>query len=204
MALLHKQIDFGVELCCHSDKKLAFTGQKLVPVLCDDGRIVCDSWNIATHLDSTYPDRPLLLNEPTTRSFAKFMNKWTDTIVGRPLVRSLYLDIWRSLHPDADADTFRSHRETRNGATLEQLRDRREHDFNEFNRALAPLNTMLLDQPYIAGNEPAYVDYIVFGTLQMPFHLGGIEPLSDEMSALREWRNKLRNHHDTLENNRKR
>jgi glutathione S-transferase len=198
MALLHKQLKCDVELCYHSDKKLEFTGQRLVPVLVDNGRAIPDSWNIARYLDEKYPERPLLLNDPQTRSFARFINIWTDTIVGRPLVRSMYLDIWRSLHPDADPVTFRKHREERNKATLEELHARREQDFHEVNRALAPLNTLLSEQPYIAGEEPAYVDYIVFGTLQMPRHLGGIEPLSPEHTALRKWRERIDRHHDSL------
>jgi glutathione S-transferase len=197
MALLHKYLDFDVVLCAHSDKKLEFTGQHLVPVLVDGERIISDSWNIAVYLDKRYPDRPLLLNALETRSFARFMNGWTDAIVGRPLVRSLYLDIWRSLHPDADADAFRAKREHKNGDTLEALQARRSQEFQIFNRELAPLNGLLSEQPYIAGDQPAYADYIVFGTLQMPRNLG-IEPLSDDMVALKAWRDKLEARHDAL------
>jgi glutathione S-transferase len=196
MALLHKGLSFEVEFCYHSDRKLAFSGQHLVPVLVDGGQVICDSWNIACYLDATYPDSPLLLNDPLGRSFAKFVNKWTDSVVGRPLVRSLYLDIWKSLHPEADAETFRRSREERNGATLEQLYARRDSDFEEFNRTLAPMNALLSDQRYIAGERPAYVDYILFGTLQMPRNLNGVDPLSSEQGALRRWRDELQLLHD--------
>src|SRR5436853_5641924 len=107
------------------------------------------------------------MDGPQGRSFAGFLNSWTDTIIGRPLVRSLYLDILQSLHPDADAQEFRRRREERNGATLEALHANRAKDFDEVNRALAPLNDLLRHQLFIAGATPAYVDYIVFGTLQM-------------------------------------
>ena len=127
-----------------------------------------DSWAIACYLDEAYPDRPMLMDGAQGRSFAKFLNTWTDTIVGRPLVRSLYLDILQSLHPSADAHEFRRRREERNGATLEALHASRAKDFAEINRAMMPLNELLRQQPFVAGDAPAYVDYIVFGTLQMP------------------------------------
>ena len=114
MALAHKGLPAVTELCWHSDRKLSFTGQSLVPVLVDGARVVADSWKIACYLDEAYPDRPMLMEGVQGHAFAKFINGWTDTIIGRPLVRSLYLDIWRSLHPAANRDEFRKRREERN------------------------------------------------------------------------------------------
>jgi glutathione S-transferase len=201
MALAHKGITPAVELCWHSDKrKLAFSGQHLVPVVVDGERVVSDSWQIACHLDEAYPDRPLLMDGVQGRSFARFLNSWTDTIIGRPLVRSLYLDILKSLHPDADAEEFRRRREERNGATLEALHANRAKDFQELNRAMLPLNELLRGQRYIAGSAPAYVDYIVFGTLQMPRHLGDIDPLGPEQDAVLRWRGDMQRMFDGLAN----
>src|SRR6185437_2470860 len=143
MALAHKGLDAAVELTWHSDKKkLAFSGQHLVPVIRDSDRTVSDSWNIACYLDEAYPVRPMLMDGAQGRSFAKFLNTWMDTIVGRLLVRSLYLDILQSLHPDADAVEFRRRREERNGATLEALHANRAKDFEEINRTMLPLNEL--------------------------------------------------------------
>lgn len=192
MALAHKGLEPGIELCCHSDKKLAFSGQSLVPVLVDGSRVINDSWNIACYLDEAYPDRPTLMDGIQGRSFAKFLNGWTDTIIGRPLVKSLYLDIWKTLHPDADREEFRKRREQRNSATLEALHANRDKDFAELNSAIRPLENLLRDQPFVAGSAPAYVDYIVFGTLQMPRRLDDIEPLSTEQSAILRWRTEMR------------
>jgi glutathione S-transferase len=192
MALAHKGLDATVELCSHSDKeKLAFSGQHLVPVLLDGGKPVNDSWNIACHLDDTYPDRPMLMDGAQGRSFARFLNSWMDSIIGRPLVRSLYLDILQSLHPQADAQEFRRRREERNGATLEVLHANRAKDFAQINRAMLPLNELLRGQPFIAGEAPAYVDYIVLGTLQMPRVLG-IEPLEAQQDGVMRWREGMR------------
>ncbi len=191
MALAHKGLDAAIELCWHSDTKLKFSGQSLVPVLADRERVVTDSWAIACYLDEAYADRPMLMEREQGRSFAKFLNNWTDTIIGRPLVRSLYLDIWKTLHSCVDRDEFRERREKRNGASLEALFANRNKDFEKLNRAIAPLEQLLTKQPFIAGSAPAYVDYIVFGTLQMP-RLLNIEPLSDAQGAIARWRRDMR------------
>lgn len=192
MALAHKGLKAAVDLCWHSDKKkLAFSGQHLVPVLRDGERVVSDSWAIACYLDEAYPDRPMLMDSVQGRAFARFLNTWTDTIIGRPLVRSLYFDILKSLHPDADAREFRKRREERNGATLEALHANRAEDFAELNRAILPLNELLHDQTFVAGNAPAYADYIVFGTLQMARRLN-IEPLSSQQDGVLRWRDAMR------------
>ena len=117
---------------------------------------------------------------------------WIDTIIGRPLVRSLYLDIWKSLHPEADRDEFRKRREERNRGTLEALFAGRAKDFEELDRAIAPLNELLRSQPFVAGAAPAYVDYIVFGTLQMPRRLNDVDPLSAQQDAILRWRDAMR------------
>ena len=169
-----------------------------MPVLRDGDHVVSDSWKIACYLDDAYPDRSLLMKGEQGRSFAKFINGWTDTIIGRPLVRSLYLDILRSLHPDANAVEFRKRREERNGATLEVLFANRAKDFEELNRELAPLNQLLRDQPFIAGAAPAYPDYIVFGTLQMPRRLNGVDPLAASQDAVIGWREAMRGLFDGL------
>jgi glutathione S-transferase len=198
MALAHKGLQAAVELCWHSDRKLGFSGQSLVPVLVDGTRVVNDSWNIACYLDEAYPDLPMLMEGTQGRSFAKFINMWTDTIIGRPLVRSLYRDICESLHPNADRDEFRKRREERNGATLDALFANRAQDFEELNRAIAPLNDLLRKQAFVAGSAPAYVDYIVFGTLQMPRHLNNVDPLSPKQDAILRWRGAMRGLFDGL------
>lgn len=198
MALLHKGLEAEVELCCHSDPKLKFSGQNLVPVLVHNGRVVCDSWKIACYLDDTFPDRPALMQGPQGRAVARFVNLWTNIAIDPLLVRSLYIDIFNSLHPDADAPRFRRIREERLGTTLDALRSNREEDFSELNRAIKPLNLLLTEQPFIAGEVPAYADYIVFGTLQLPRFLNGIEPLSSEQEAILNWQVEMQRRFDAM------
>ena len=194
MALAHKRFDdIEYELCWHSDhKKLSFSGQSLVPVLVDNGMVISNSWKIACYLDDAYSDRPMLMEGVQGRAFAKFINGWMDTQIGRPLVRSMYLDIWTCLHPDADRDDFRKRKEERAGNTLEALRANRAKDFEELNKMFAPLNELLRHQPFVSGEAPAYPDYIVFGTLQMPRCLNGVEVLSTQQEAALKWRDRMR------------
>src|SRR3546814_1325539 len=79
MALAHKGLDAELEPCRFTEKhKLAFSGQKLVPVLVDGERVVNDSWAIACYLDEAYPDAPSLLGGPIGRGTARFLNLWTE------------------------------------------------------------------------------------------------------------------------------
>ena len=55
---------------------------------------------------------------------------------------------------------------------------------------MLPLNDLLARQPFVAGGTPAYPDYIVFGTLQMPRRLG-IEPLGPRQDSVMRWRDAM-------------
>ena len=74
----------------------------------------------------------------------------------------------------------------------------RTKDFEELNRSIAPLNELLRHQPFVAGSKPAYVDYIVFGTLQMPRRLNNIDPLTSQQDAILRWRDAMRGLFDGL------
>ena len=56
---------------------------------------------------------------------------------------------------------------------------------------MLPLNELLRQQSFVAGKEPTYVDYIVFGTLQMPRILK-IEPLDAQQDGVIRWREEMR------------
>lgn len=61
LALAHKGLDWQSRSTRFTDKDLiALSGQKLVPVLIDEGETVHDSLAIFAHLDQRYPQRPLL------------------------------------------------------------------------------------------------------------------------------------------------
>ncbi len=64
MALAHKGLEAEIIGCRFTDKSpFAFSGHDRVPVLQDGDVVITDSWDIACHLENTYPDRPSLLAE---------------------------------------------------------------------------------------------------------------------------------------------
>ncbi|MFC7398317.1 glutathione S-transferase family protein [Chelatococcus sp. GCM10030263] len=163
MALAHKGIEAERRPWRFTDKEdIAFSGQGLVPVLVDDGEAVSDSWRIAEHLESRYPDRPSLFGGEAAQPVSRFVNSWADSVLVPAISRVILIDIDGIIH-EKDRDYFRSSREQRYGMRLEEVVSDREARLAELGRALAPLRTILRHQPFIAGNSPLYADYCAFG-----------------------------------------
>ena len=145
--------------------RLAFSGQGLVPVLVDGDRVVSESWAIATYLEAQYPDRPSLFGGPAAQAVTRFVNTWTDATLHAALAPLILRDILDCILPE-HRDYFRSSREKRFGTTLEALAANRDQALPGFRKALQPLRLLLRAQPFLAGEGPAYADYIVFGAFQ--------------------------------------
>ena len=164
MALAHKGLEVETIPWRFTEKeKIAFSGQGLVPVLVDDGRVVSDSWVIACWLEDTYPDRPSLFGG--RRGAVRFINSWTDSVLHPGIARLVLTDILACLGP-ADQAYFRESREKRFGMTLEEVVADRDSRVTGFRRDLQPLRITLRNQPWLGGEAPDYGDYIVFGAFQ--------------------------------------
>jgi glutathione S-transferase len=144
---------------------IAFSGQKLVPVLVDGDKTVSDSWEIAKYLESTYSDRPSLFGGSTGEGLALFIKFWCEQKLNRIVLRIILPDLFACLH-EKDKPYFRESREARFGATLEQYALPAKHGVSLLRDALSPMRSTLQRQPYLAGAEPTFADYIVFGTFQ--------------------------------------
>jgi len=57
---------------------VAASGQGLVPVLVDDGRAIADSTAILLHLETSYPDTPLVPKDPALRADCLILEDWAD------------------------------------------------------------------------------------------------------------------------------
>ncbi len=166
MALAHKGLEVETVPVRFTEKaKLAFSGQPLVPVLVDDGRVVHDSWAIAVWLEETYPDRPSLFGGAGGMGVARFVNAWADGVLHPLLSRLLILDLLACQSPDC-AVYFRESREARFGTTLEAWGADPGQRLAEFRRALLPARTTLAVQPWLSGAAPGYADYILLGGFQ--------------------------------------
>ena len=189
-ALAHKGLDFDTVPVRFADKQaIAFSGQERVPVIRDGDRTVNDSWAIACYLDDAYPDLPPLFANTRERAMARFVNSWSDLQVNPAFILLVVRDVYDNID-ERDREYFLETREKRFGTTLDALHAARDERLPAARAALAPVRAVLADQPFIAGDEPGYADYILMGTCQWirivsPYRI--IEP----DGPVHEWRERM-------------
>ena len=160
LALAHKGLDYETVATRFTDIDALSDGPRLtLPVLDDNGARIVDSWAIAEHLEAHYPDAPSLF--PGGKAHARFMNNWTPTI-HPPLLRLIVLDVYNALSTE-DQAYFRPDREAKFGMTLEAFVEDKEAHLKAFRAALHPIRETVKSQPFLAGDAPAYADYIPVG-----------------------------------------
>lgn len=190
MALAHKGLSADRRPWRFTDKEaIAFSGQSLVPVLIDGAHVVSDSWRIALHLEERFADRPALFGSPGAIGATHFVNSWADTALLPAIARLILLDIVQILD-EKDLDYFRSSREQRYGKSLEEVVQDRPAHLERLRHALAPLRHLLARQDFIAGTQPGYADYCVFGLFMWARCSSPIElPSGDD--RIQAWRERL-------------
>jgi glutathione S-transferase len=197
MALAHKGLDAERLPWRFTEKeRIAFSGQGLVPVLIDEAVVVSDSWRIALHLEERFADRPSLFGVPGAIPLARFVNTWADTTLLPAIARVIVLDV----HDRVDAkdrEYFRVSREKRFGMPLEEVVADRSAHLGALARALTPLRHVLKDSSFVAGAEPAYADYCVFGMFMWARCVSNIALVEDD-DVIVPWREKLLDRFDGL------
>jgi glutathione S-transferase len=190
-ALAHKGLDPEVIPTRFADvaRIRALSGQDLVPIIEDDGKVVHDSWAIACHLEDRFPDRPSLFGGAIGRGATRLVNIWSDTVLSPAMRQQIYADFIWCIDP-GDRAYFRGSRETQIGMTLEEYCADRDRSLVNLLKVFAPLETTLSEQRFLAGDAPAYVDYIVFSVFQYA-RIGSPRDVLMEMSALRDWRARM-------------
>jgi glutathione S-transferase len=168
---------------------IAFSGQKLVPVLVDGSKIVSDSWEIARYLETAYSGRPSLFGGPAAEGLALFVKFWCEQSLNRIVLRIILPDLFACLH-DKDKAYFRESREARFGTTLEQYALPAEQGVSLLRDALSPMRSTLERQPYLAGAQPTFADYIVFGTFRWARSVSPVA-LVENGDPVFEWRERL-------------
>ncbi|BAZ30837.1 putative lignin beta-ether hydrolase [Cylindrospermum sp. NIES-4074] len=166
LALLHKKLPWEAIPWRFTEKDaIAFSGQGKVPVIIDGERIVTDSWAIAQYLEETYPESPSLFGGVVGQGLSRFVTDWVETVLYPGIAPLILLDIYTHLH-EKDKKYFRETRERAIGTTLENISGDREQRVITFRKSLAPLRQTLHYQPFLAGQAPAWADYVVFATFQ--------------------------------------
>jgi glutathione S-transferase len=174
------------------------SGQDKVPVIIDEDQVAYDSWNIAVHLEERFLDPPSLFGGAAGRAHARFINHWSDNVLGPALRRLTSADFILCLAPE-DRDYFRRSREAVFGCTLEEYSADRPRWLGEFATVIAPLEHTLREQSYIGGAAATYADYIVFSALRQA-RLGCPADFVEPGTAVRNWRDGLAAAFDGLGN----
>jgi glutathione S-transferase len=190
MALAHKGLEAKTVPWRFTEKEaLPQPSRGQVPVIRDDTRVVHDSTAIADYLEAQYPDQPSLFDSSRGRALTVFFQNWTDFIVLPSLMRFVALDIVAHCRPE-DGEYFRRTREERLGSTLEAFVGDREAGLPSFRTSLAPLRRTVQRQNFLAGDAPAYADYVVFGGFQWARTISDFEVLAED-DSIRGWRSRM-------------
>ena len=193
MALRHKQLAFESLPVRMSDKAaIAFSGGKTVPIVKDGEAVVRDSWKIAEYLESRYPDAPTLFGGAIGHGVTHAFNVWVDRVLVMPMLAVIAADVHERVDP-ADERYFRESMEKVLKMTLEESRSRRTEAMAKLDRTLEPMQALLKRQPWIAGAQPAYADYILFSIFQWARIMSPHEVLSGELHG---WRERVLDLHD--------
>lgn len=193
MALAHKGLSFETRQWRFNDKQaLAFSEHDKVPVLCDGGKVVTDSFDIMRYLDQAYPELPVL-GEGLAQSRVLFFKHFVERSVTPALFRIVVMDLLAAIHPD-DRDYFRITREARFGCRLEEFHQP-EQGRAQLKTLLAPLRDQLRGTDFIDGDVPAGADYLMFGSCMWAYSVSRADWVSAG-DPVDEWFKRMLTVHD--------
>jgi glutathione S-transferase len=190
MALRHKGLEADEIPWRFVEKdRIAFSGQKLVPVLVDGERTVTDSFEITRYLEHAYPDRPSLFGGSVGEALTLFVRHWVEQTVHPPLLRLILPGLLDVLH-EKDRAYFRETREARFGRPLDEVAVPPEEGVPVFRKALGPVRATLERQPWLAGAQPGFADYILFGAFMWARAVSSVA-LLEPGDPVHGWRERL-------------
>ena len=91
---------------------------------------------------------------------------------------------------DTDKAYFREDREKRFGKTIEELRGEQSSALGTLDDALTPLRTILTSEEWIAGDAPAFADYLIFSAFQWCRIMSPAEIVKPD-DPIHEWRERM-------------
>lgn len=174
------------------------SGQRKVPVLKDGETIISDSTAIAMYLDRKYPDRPLIPTDPKQRGLCLLIEEWADESIGVKSRKVLYGALSQnpsyrtSILPNTTPDFLKSFVTSVPGEVLDIVgmgvglgADAIKDAKDSLKQDLEALSLLLLDSPYLVGNEPTLADFAVAGvSLLLKFPEGPYLDLPEELRGV--------------------
>lgn len=187
-ALAHKGLPFESVPLGFTDIPKTFNGTcKTVPVLRYRDVTIVDSWDIAEHLDTAFPNTQPLFSGPAELAMVRLFDAWFTPSVMAKLFALYALDIHNAARPE-DRPYFRQSREARiKGPTLEEFTAGRESRLPAAREALSPLRHQLKNRPYLGGDTPNYADYIALGAFHWVASVNTLPLLDKADETLRRW-----------------
>lgn len=196
-SLAHKRLEFEcVPTTFTAIPEIEGGMSRTVPVIRDGHNVIGDSFAIALYLEEAYPDRPSLFLGEGGKAMARFVERWTQSILAPLLLGVVLMDIHDSLDEE-DQAYFRRTREKRFGKRLEEVMLNREGRLDTLSKALEPIRLTLSVQPFLGGERPLFADYIVAGMFQWARVVSTFQVLEDGDSVA-DWFERCLDLHDSL------
>lgn len=191
LALARMGLDYDLIGISFTDKQplRQWTDHATAPVLNHDGRVICDSWDIAIYLQDTFTDRPALFADEGSKRLAGFLNGWVPHSLYPAVLPMIAVDVVNHVHP-GDRDHYRATRETRLGQSLEVAAADRSEQLTRFRELLEPVRSVLAQSRFLNGETAGYPDFILAGLF---LWIRGSSPLQVLMPGdpVWVWRNTL-------------
>ncbi len=141
------------------------SGQRLVPVLCDDDRVIPDSTRILRYLVARYGERGLLPSDPAAQALAWIVEDYADEVLG-----SLVYAILKN--------------RTREGEPL-STENRQEID-RHLETHFRNLEQLLSQRPFVLGDGASLADIALFAFVHQLVKFGRQE-ISSAFPHLKAW-----------------
>jgi glutathione S-transferase len=157
-----------------------------LPAIVDDGEWVLDSWLIAEYLDEKYPDRPRLIEGPTTKALTEFVEGWLWRTAIGPWFRAFIVD-YRDRSLPQDHEYVTTSRETMlGGRKLEEVSAEGKAQLAQVPPTLEPFRQLVSQHKWLGGDQPNYSDYRALSVFLWTASVAGTPPLTED-DPLRDW-----------------
>ena len=165
LCLIQNNIEFITIPVRFTDKdKIAFSKQKLVPILDYKNGFICDSWNIINWLNENYPKKKIFINN-SSRNFSYYLYLWTSRQLLPMLFKIIAHEIPNVLDGD-DIDYYLKTREERINGPITKFIPFIASSIEEFRKLIDPIRKIIINNGYISGKKPGIEDCIFFGNFK--------------------------------------